>query len=53
MRNRKPTEPQPTPPQVGFGTTKDRMIIVEGCPNLSAVTLFLRAGNKVGACRRA
>ena len=38
--------------QVGFGTTKDRMIIVEGCPNLSAVTLFLRAGNKVRRARR-
>jgi T-complex protein 1 subunit epsilon len=33
--------------EVGFGTTKDRMIVVEGCPNLKAVTLFLRAGNKM------
>lgn len=33
--------------EIGFGTTKDRMIVVEGCPNLSAVTLFLRAGNKM------
>jgi hypothetical protein len=27
------------------------MVIVEGCPNLKAVTLFLRAGNKVGEGR--
>ncbi len=33
--------------EVGFGTTKDHSIIVEGCPNLSAVTLFVRAGNKM------
>ncbi|GBF89734.1 T-complex 1 subunit epsilon [Raphidocelis subcapitata] len=33
--------------QIGFGTTKDTMVIVEGCPNLKAVTLFLRAGNKM------
>jgi T-complex protein 1 subunit epsilon len=40
-------KPHGLPPlQIGFGTTKDTMIIVEGCPNLKAVTLFLRAGNK-------
>ena len=33
--------------EVGFGTTKDRMIVVEGCPNSSAVTLLVRAGNKM------
>ncbi len=32
---------------MGFGTTKDRMIVVEGCPNMSAVTLFVRGGNKM------
>eukprot|EP00877_Chromochloris_zofingiensis_P009354 jgi/Chrzof1/4672/Cz14g22090.t1 len=33
--------------EVGFGTTKDRNIIIEGCPNLSAVTIFVRGGNKM------
>lgn len=33
--------------EVGFGTTKDRMLIVEGCPNMKAVTIFTRAGNKM------
>lgn len=33
--------------EVGFGTTKDRMLIVEGCKNLKAVTIFVRAGNKM------
>jgi T-complex protein 1 subunit epsilon len=31
--------------EVGFGTTKDRMIFIEDCPNSKAVTLFVRAGN--------
>lgn len=35
------------PAQVGFGTTKDRMLIIEGCPNMKAVTIFTRAGNKM------
>jgi chaperonin GroEL (HSP60 family) len=33
--------------EVAFGTTKDRMMVIEGCPNLSAVTLFVRGGNKM------
>jgi T-complex protein 1 subunit epsilon len=33
--------------EVGFGTTKDRMLIVEGCANLKAVTIFVRGGNKM------
>jgi len=32
---------------VGYGTTKDRSIIIEGCPNLSAVTIWVRGGNKM------
>lgn len=33
--------------EVGFGTTKDRSIIIEGCPNLSAVTIWVRGGNRM------
>lgn len=30
-----------------FGTTKDRMIVIEDCPNSRAVTVFVRGGNKM------
>merc|ERR1711988_1708008 len=30
-----------------FGTTHDRMIVVEDCPNSKAVTVFVRGGNKM------
>jgi len=30
-----------------FGTTKDRMIIIEDCPNSRAVTVFVRGGNRM------
>jgi T-complex protein 1 subunit epsilon len=30
-----------------FGTTKDRMLCIEGCPNNRAVTIFIRGGNKM------
>jgi len=30
-----------------FGTTKDRMIVIEDCPNSKAVTVFCRGGNKM------
>ena len=30
-----------------FGTTKDRMVIIEDCPNSRAVTVFVRGGNKM------
>jgi len=33
--------------EVGFGTTKDKMLVIEGCPNLKAVTIFVRGGNKM------
>ena len=37
--------------QISFGTTKDKMLVVEGCPNTKAVTIFVRGGNKmVSAC---
>merc|ERR1711967_146068 len=30
-----------------FGTTKDRMLVIEGCPDSKAVTVFVRGGNKM------
>merc|ERR1712072_538913 len=33
--------------EVSFGTTKDRMIVIEQCPNSKAVTVFVRGGNKM------
>ncbi|GFR45691.1 hypothetical protein Agub_g7106 [Astrephomene gubernaculifera] len=33
--------------EVGFGTTKDKMLVIEGCPNLKAVTVFVRGGNRM------
>jgi T-complex protein 1 subunit epsilon len=33
--------------EVSFGTTKDRMVFIENCPNSKAVTIFIRGGNKM------
>ena len=33
--------------EIGFGTTKDRMLVVEECANSKAVTVFVRGGNKM------
>ena len=33
--------------EVAFGTTKDRMIIIEDCAASKAVTIFVRGGNKM------
>merc|ERR1711977_663652 len=33
--------------EVSFGTTKDRMLVIEECPNSKAVTVFVRGGNKM------
>ena len=30
-----------------FGTTKDRMLVIEDCQNSRAVTIFVRGGNKM------
>ena len=30
-----------------FGTTKDRIVIIEDCPNSKAVTVYVRGGNKM------
>jgi T-complex protein 1 subunit epsilon len=33
--------------ELTFGTTKDRMLVIEQCPNSRAVTIFIRGGNKM------
>ena len=33
--------------ELTFGTTKDRMLVIEGCANVKAVTVFIRGGNKM------
>ena len=33
--------------EVSFGTTKDKMLVIEGCQNSKAVTIFVRGGNKM------
>lgn len=33
--------------EVSFGTTKERMIVIEGCESSNAVTVLIRGGNKM------
>lgn len=33
--------------ELTFGTTKDRMLVIEECQNSRAVTIFIRGGNKM------
>lgn len=33
--------------ELTFGTTKDRMLVIEDCANSRAVTVFIRGGNKM------
>lgn len=33
--------------ELAFGTTKDRMLVIEECANSRAVTVFVRGGNKM------
>jgi len=33
--------------EITFGTTKDRMLVIEECKNTRAVTIFIRGGNKM------
>lgn len=33
--------------ELTFGTTKDRMLVIEECDNSRAVTIFIRGGNKM------
>jgi T-complex protein 1 subunit epsilon len=33
--------------ELQFGTTKDKMLVIEECKNSKAVTIFVRGGNKM------
>lgn len=33
--------------EIGYGTTKDKNVVVENCKNSKAVTIFIRAGNRM------
>ncbi|ELK24854.1 T-complex protein 1 subunit epsilon [Myotis davidii] len=33
--------------EISFGTTKDKMLVIEQCKNSRAVTIFIRGGNKM------
>ncbi|XP_065216496.1 T-complex protein 1 subunit epsilon [Planococcus citri] len=33
--------------EISFGTTKDKMLVIEECKNSKAVTIFLRGGNRM------
>lgn len=33
--------------EIYFGTTKDKMLVIEECKNSKAVTIFIRGGNKM------
>jgi T-complex protein 1 subunit epsilon len=33
--------------EIEFGTSNDKMLLIEGCPNSRAVTVFVRGGNKM------
>lgn len=33
--------------ELSFGTTRDRMLVIEKCKNSRAVTIFIRGGNKM------
>jgi len=33
--------------EIGFGTTKEKMIVIEECANTKAVTIFVRGGSKM------
>jgi T-complex protein 1 subunit epsilon len=33
--------------ELSFGTTKDKMLVIEECQNSRAVTIFIRGGNRM------
>lgn len=33
--------------ELTFGTTKEKMLVIEGCANTKAITVFVRGGNKM------
>lgn len=38
--------------ELSFGTTKERMLVIEDCNNSRAVTIFIRGGNKMVSFNR-
>lgn len=38
--------------EVSFGTTRDKMLVIEECANTRAVTIFIRGSNKMVSARR-
>lgn len=38
--------------EISFGTTKDRMLVIQECKNTRAVTIFIRGGNKMVSTNR-
>ena len=37
--------------EMTFGTTRDKMLVIEECANARAVTVFIRGGNKMVSCK--
>ena len=37
--------------ELNFGTTKDKMLVIEECKNSKAVTIFLRGGTQMVSIR--
>lgn len=35
--------------ELSFGTTKDRMLVIEDCKNTRAVTIFIRGSNQMAS----
>ena len=36
--------------EISFGTTKDRMLVIEDCKDSRAVTIFIRGANRMVGC---
>ena len=36
--------------ELTFGTTKDRMLVIEDCKDSRAVTIFIRGANRMVSC---
>jgi len=35
--------------EISFGTTRDKMLVIEECANTRAVTIFVRGSNKMAS----
>ena len=36
--------------EISFGTTRDKMLVIEECSNSKTVTIFVRGSNKMVGC---